>query len=120
MQTEKEKYNGWSNYATWRINLELIDGRADYLLSGPAFDSVSALADYLKEYAFEVVFDQSEDNESVRLMRGYADAFMGDVNWYEIAEYMAEDYPKLTARKCEDGKHYHKEDEDYPWCYITK
>ena len=22
----KEKYNGWTNYATWRINLEIIDG----------------------------------------------------------------------------------------------
>ena len=22
----KEKHNGWTNYATWRINLEIIDG----------------------------------------------------------------------------------------------
>jgi hypothetical protein len=21
-----EKYNGWTNYATWRVNLEMFDG----------------------------------------------------------------------------------------------
>ena len=21
-----EKYNGWTNYATWRVNLEIFDG----------------------------------------------------------------------------------------------
>jgi hypothetical protein len=24
--TEETKYNGWTNYATWRVNLEIIDG----------------------------------------------------------------------------------------------
>ena len=23
---KKETYNGWTNYATWRINLEIFDG----------------------------------------------------------------------------------------------
>jgi len=27
------KYNGWTNYATWRINLELIDINQDYWFS---------------------------------------------------------------------------------------
>ena len=26
-----ERYNGWTNYATWRVNLEIIDGDYDYL-----------------------------------------------------------------------------------------
>jgi hypothetical protein len=23
---KKETYNGWTNYATWRVNLEIFDG----------------------------------------------------------------------------------------------
>jgi hypothetical protein len=24
--TNDTKYNGWTNYATWRVNLEMVDG----------------------------------------------------------------------------------------------
>ena len=26
MNTTDNTYNGWTNYATWRVNLELFDG----------------------------------------------------------------------------------------------
>ncbi len=26
MNTTDTKYNGWTNYATWRVNLEIFDG----------------------------------------------------------------------------------------------
>ena len=43
-----DTYNGWTNYATWRINLEMLDGfEAD---SNMPVDDVSDMADYLQEY----------------------------------------------------------------------
>lgn len=67
------KYNGWTNYATWRINLEWFDG------AEPMGD-----ADYLREYVEECL-EQDCDNETTL---SYAMAFIDDVNWYEIAEHL--------------------------------
>lgn len=63
-------YNGWTNYATWRVNLEIFDGS-----EGP-WDHHSA-----KEFAEEIIFQTSPEG----LARDYAMAFLSDVNWYEIA-----------------------------------
>jgi hypothetical protein len=80
------RYNGWTNYATWRVNLEIFDGYdpADYF---SAFDptDVRALADGLRDYADQVVFECATVEG---LAVGYANAFLQDVNWYEIAERM--------------------------------
>ena len=70
-----EKYNGWTNYATWRINLEIFDG----LYSDMEGEKVTA--ESCKEYAEEVL---SENGEGLAL--DYARAFMANVNWQEIAE----------------------------------
>jgi len=74
---EVETYNGWTNYATWRINLELFDG----------FDNDGEKVDYefLKELAEEHV-DNSQE-----LATSYANAFMDEVNWREIADGINED-----------------------------
>jgi len=84
-------YNGWTNYATWRINLEIFDGW-DYSengfhgLSTQDKSDVYDLSEYLKEYAREIIFEQSKG-----LAMDYALAFLNDVNWYEIAEHMIEE-----------------------------
>lgn len=90
-----EKYNGWTNYATWRVNLEVLDGYCDNLAAdGAEYNSIADLAEYLQEYAESVIFctGTSEDNS---LVANYAEAFVSNVNWYEIAELAATDYPKL-------------------------
>jgi hypothetical protein len=72
-------YNGWSNYATWRINLEMLDGfEADSNMP------VEDLADYLQEYCISLIEESTPDG----LAKDYAFAFLGDVNWYEIAEHI--------------------------------
>lgn len=70
---KNEKYNGWTNYATWRINLEIFD---PYDSDGIKVDSESC-----KDYATELV---SEGAEGFAL--DYALAFLSEVNWHEIAE----------------------------------
>jgi hypothetical protein len=91
-------YNGWTNYATWRVNLEIFDGLVltDLLpiadsepksyFSGAEFYSV--VRDVCKNYAEELI--DATSNEG--LARDYALAFLSDVNWYEIAKHMIDAY----------------------------
>jgi len=85
--------NGWSNYATWRINLEIFDGVTLEDMNTVEVDPY-LLKDYLQEYAEEIVFLDSHIGGKTpsSLMEDYARAFLSDVNWYEIAEHMVNDY----------------------------
>jgi len=78
----KEKYNGWTNYATWRINLEIIDGIE--------IDTIIC-AEYIKEYIEDVVFGQYELGNGSHLVEDYARAFVSEVNFYEIAQSINEE-----------------------------
>lgn len=84
------KYNGWTNYATWRVHLEVFDGIYNdcdlFDLSQEAYD----LGHDLKAYA-ESLIDNSSDEG---LARDYALAFLSDVNWFEIARNMKDCYAK--------------------------
>lgn len=72
METQNT-YNGWTNYATWRINLEIFDGyEFDYEMS----------AEDCENFAEEIIFQDSNET----LSNSYARAFISEVNWYEIAE----------------------------------
>ena len=86
-------YNGWTNYATWRVNLEVFDGfdPSDYYSAYDPSD-IYELGQSLKQYAEEVIFDCGEVPEG--LASSYARAFLSDVNWYEIAKHKAEEYPQ--------------------------
>ena len=102
-QKRKQAYNGWSNYATWRVNLELVD--AGYLIQDnqwfdeTVFDTVSDLAESIRGYCTEIVCNYGEDEESIAY--NYALAFFEQVNWYEIAQHIAEDYPSLI-KSCDN------------------
>ena len=78
----KEKYNGWTNYATWRINLEIIDGIE--------IDTIIC-AEYIKELVEDVVFSQYELGSGSHLIEDYARAFVSQVNFYEIAQRINEE-----------------------------
>lgn len=87
------KYNGWTNYATWRVQLEIVD---DYVSSidGEDVDAwshmeVGELADVIKEYVEEALTGFGElqiQDTTVSLLFSYAMAFVSDCNWYEMAE----------------------------------
>lgn len=92
-------YNGWTNYATWRINLEVFEG-VD--LSYFGFDEESdaelidpyELKDAVKNYAEEVIFLDSHlgGKTPSSLMEEYAMAFLQEVNWYEIADHLIQNH----------------------------
>jgi hypothetical protein len=66
------RYNGWTNYATWRVNLELF--------AGLDLDR-DVDAGELEQSAYDTIID----SEGTDLVIGYALAFISDANWDEIA-----------------------------------
>jgi len=70
-----DTYNGWTNYATWRVNLEMFDGSEQYWTPESA-----------REFVEEIIIDSTPEG----VARDYALAFISDVNWYEIAQHYEE------------------------------
>jgi hypothetical protein len=67
-----QTYNGWTNYATWRVNLEMFDGSEG-----------TWTADSARDFVEDVIIDSTPDG----IARDYALAFISDVNWHEIAAH---------------------------------
>ena len=83
----KTDYNGWTNYATWRVNLEILgDIKFDEHIS----------ADYLKEIVEDCVFSDYEMQNGSHLVEDYARSFISNVNYYEIAEHINEEIDLQT------------------------
>jgi len=71
------KYNGWTNYATWRVNLEIFDGGN--------YDGYNASA--LRQEAHDIIYETTTEG----FARDYAIAFLDEVNWYEIEKHYQEE-----------------------------
>jgi len=79
-------YNGWTNYATWRVNLEIFD-ELDPREMGWKRDTYD-LAPVLKDYVRDIL----EIDVKQGLTLDYALSFISDVNWDEIAKHMLDEY----------------------------
>ena len=80
------KYNGWTNYETWRVGLEVIN---DMNLEDFGFDvevEPHDLGEAMKSFVEEHIEETSEG-----LACSYALAFLSEVNWYELATHMIQD-----------------------------
>jgi hypothetical protein len=84
------EYNGWTNYATWRVNLEMFDG-TDWASHNDldAYD--------LGQMLRGITEDHLESQTHPGMTLDYALAFISDVNWREIAQHMIEDYRTADA-----------------------
>jgi len=80
-----EKYNGYTNYPTWRVNLEIISeidfSECDYEIT----------ADYLEEIVQDIVIYSGNVDEVNSLAADYARAFLAEVNYYELASMINEE-----------------------------
>jgi hypothetical protein len=87
---EKQTYNGWTNYATWRVNLEMFDGinPSDYWVMD-SDDIADTLPEALEEFVLNILEDEAE---CTSMVLDYARCFLSDVNWQEISEHMVADY----------------------------
>lgn len=76
-------YNGWTNYATWRIALEWFDNFNPNEEETDPYQLSKQLESYIEE-----CFSVNTENNYVL---DYAMAFISDVNWYEIAEHLIQE-----------------------------
>lgn len=87
--SEDKKYNGWTNYATWRINLEIFSDSDNLAELYENVEDVHDLSKLLKEYVQEILEQETESNKN-SLVLSYALSFVSEVNYYEIAEHIWE------------------------------
>ena len=83
----KESYNGWTNYETWRIQLEVIDGMT---LQDFGFDlhevDTDEMADVEKlGMAIEMYTCELIEGQASGLAIALAHSFLTRVDWMEIA-----------------------------------
>ena len=92
----EKTYNGWTNYATWRVNLEIFDGidPQDMGWHKDTYDLLPILRDYVR--------DVLEMDTKQGLALDYALAFIEEVNWQEIAQSMIEAYADDEEQSDED------------------
>ena len=88
-----EQYNGWTNYETWRIQLEVIDGMTleDFGFDVHEVDAddvadVERLAMSLEMYTCELIEGQASG-----FALDLAHSFLARVDWAEIAEHLIAD-----------------------------
>ena len=86
-------YNGWANYETWRVNLEMLDGMTaeDFGVSASDVEddrsaTVSRLSSTLEEFVNETVESQASG-----FALDIAQSFLNSVDWYEIADHFVTD-----------------------------
>tara|TARA_A100000171_G_C2010799_1_gene86285 strand:+ start:91 stop:357 length:267 start_codon:yes stop_codon:yes gene_type:complete len=72
---KEEQYNGWKNYNTWRVHLEIFDN-LDFKEDKETPTPLECM-----EYALEVISDGANP-----LALEYATLFLCDVDWAEIAK----------------------------------
>jgi hypothetical protein len=95
---ERKEYNGWTNYETWNVKLWMDNDSADQAFweeetehvcnhcRGDKFMAIHKLAKQIKDAHLEA---------APEVTGTYADllgAALSEVNWYEIAEHMVDDY----------------------------
>lgn len=96
----KAKHNGWTNYATWRVHLELLQDYIDGLSkdvehNGEKLEDIGELSDHLREYTEEYVEMGFPVPVVGEYVEGWANAFVDEVNFDEIARNAVDSYPNL-------------------------
>lgn len=106
---DTKRYNGWANYATWRINLELIsddEGWQEWIEDNHANDECQIededeclyeLGKAIEEHCESIIIEHSGCEENALVVQ-YALAFMNDVSWHSIAKHQIEEYKTQNAQ----------------------
>ena len=79
-RNDEKGYNGWANYATWRVMLEMFDGYDP--------EGTPVTPEYCEELADDIVSNYGDTHSGLAL--DYARAFLSVVDWREIANAINE------------------------------
>ena len=98
-----QQYNGWRNYATWRVQLELVDDEywdefiEENYTDGDQWNDVDEhtrlyeLTQAIESHVDDWLFHNQPSGVD-GIVASYAQAFLGDVSWHQIAKRLLEDY----------------------------
>lgn len=78
-------YNGWSNYATWRVNRDMLNFDISKFWDMNRADIDEALPIELKAHVVDRLVDELGGDASSCFTFDYAMAFLEAVNWQQIA-----------------------------------
>jgi len=93
---KNQTHNGWTNYPTWKVNLEMIDDLdtdhwTDFIEDNRGSDMLTYnLGQLIREYVEEKLYAECVTDSD--LVYNFALSFIADVNWREIAEHVLETY----------------------------
>ena len=110
---QDKKHNGWTNYATWRVNLEMFSDNHIFWYNEMNEYNIKnsyALSLQLKDWIENYIIDEGDG-----IVRDYALAFIEDVNFFEIAEHIVHDYELAHCRNCNDPLDFDTSVD--PFCY---
>jgi len=101
---QDQTYNGWTNYATWRVNLEVFDGLnlRDHMDNIP---DTYEIGQWAREYAEELLDAAMREPVGIRsrmltpsdIVDGWARAFLQDVDWFSIGRHLIENASEVDA-----------------------
>lgn len=78
--TKSEECNGWTNFATWKVNIEYLDGATSKDLFERKCDP-----NEVESLIYEMVTFGLEPHS---FAHHCIEAFLVDVNWSELAEHL--------------------------------
>jgi hypothetical protein len=94
-----DRYNGWTNYETWRINLEVLDGMTieDFGFDLHELDIDDTTAAETLGMALEMYTCELIEGQASGFALDLAHSFLARVDWVEIAEHLIAD-ARVTMR----------------------
>ena len=101
-------YNGWTNWETWKVNLELLDGldandlNIEHYTQDEYYEAGQAIEEHVEEWI-------SMEYNANSFVSGIVRGFMSDVNWSEIAKHLIDDWvanhqPDETEEETEEDE----------------
>jgi hypothetical protein len=88
-----EKYNGYTNYATWRVNLEIVE-QMD--IEFAVEENLRFDADMVEEWVEYAVFGNEDRGD---FKSDYAQSFLSEVNYHELASILNEEIEERIKSK---------------------
>ena len=91
-ENKMSSYNGWANYETWRVNLEMLDGMTldDFSINIREMTDMDNVTGLLAE-ALEAHCAEFVGHDAKGFALDLALSFLDKVDWVEIAEHMVAD-----------------------------
>ena len=82
---DNNTYNGWTNWATWKVNLELLDGMTAIDIFGEKCEP-----EQIKDYIWCELTEGYPDIKPHDFAMVCMASVLHEVNWHEIAEHLNE------------------------------